>query len=85
MIASAISTFPLSVFLAAALFVISYVMWETSIVYKLTASEDPGSRRGNVDCNFAVPTLAFQSLRSCRTVHLTINYCPLHAEREPAS
>jgi hypothetical protein len=42
MIAAAISVFSVSVFLAAAVFVISYVMWEVRLVYKLTAGEAIG-------------------------------------------
>jgi hypothetical protein len=42
MIAAAISMCSLSVFLAAALFVISYVMWEVRLVYNLTAGEAIG-------------------------------------------
>jgi len=42
MLAGAITIFPVGIFLAAALFVIAYVMWETRIVYKLTATEALG-------------------------------------------
>ena len=34
--------FPVSLFLAAAIFVIAYVMWEVRYVYKLTLSEAAG-------------------------------------------
>ena len=42
MLAGAITIFPVGIFLAAALFVIAYVMWENRIVYKLTATEALG-------------------------------------------
>ena len=42
MLAGAITIFPVGIFLAAASFVIAYVMWETRIVYKLTAIEALG-------------------------------------------
>ena len=42
MMSAAITLPPVGVFLGAALFVIVYVMWETRIVYKLTASEAAG-------------------------------------------
>jgi hypothetical protein len=42
MLDGAITIFPVGIFLAAALFVIAYVMWETRIVYKLTATEALG-------------------------------------------
>jgi hypothetical protein len=42
MTAEAVTTFPVSLFLVAAIFVIGYAMWEVSYVYKLTASEAAG-------------------------------------------
>jgi len=34
-----VNYFPVGIFLGAAVFVLAYVMWETRIVYRLTASE----------------------------------------------
>ena len=42
MMSATITILPVGIFLGAVLFVIAYVMWETRIVYKLTASEAAG-------------------------------------------
>ena len=42
MLDGAITIFPVGIFLAAALFVIAYVMWETHVADKLTATEALG-------------------------------------------
>jgi hypothetical protein len=39
---TALTMFPISLFLVAAIFVIGYVMWEVCYVYKLRASEAAG-------------------------------------------